>query len=127
MAFFNAPYPQKNHVFRAAKAALKIKQKVEKLHVREPLGLKLFFGVGINVGEAVVGNIGTSMQMNYTAIGDCVNVAKRLQEIAGSGQILISASVYERIKDEAVARALPPLTIPGRSTREAVYELIDLL
>ena len=67
------------------------------------------------------------MQMNYTAIGDCVNVAKRLQEMAGPGQILISARVYEEIKDRAVARVLPPLTIMGRTTRELVYELIDLL
>ncbi|RLC82950.1 MAG: hypothetical protein DRI61_00810 [Chloroflexi bacterium] len=125
MAFFNAPYPQEDHVFRAVKAALRIVKKVEELHKRE--SLKLYFGVGINMGEAVVGNIGTSMQMNYTAIGDCVNIAKRLQEMAGPGQILISARVYEEIKDRAVARALPPLTIMGRTTRELVYELIDLL
>jgi len=127
MAFFNAPYPQENHVLRAAKAALRIKRKLEELHKRDQMRLKLYFGIGINVGEAVVGNIGTSMQMNYTAIGDCVNVAKRLQEIAEPGQILISARVYERIKGQAVARALPPLSIPGRTAREAVYELIDIL
>lgn len=127
MAFFNAPFPQEQHVLKGARAALRIKNRLEELHSRNALPLKLYFGIGLNVGEAVIGNIGTSMQMNYTAIGDCVNVAKRLQEIARPGQILISAAVYERIKDKAFVRTLPPTSIPGKSSREPVYELLDLV
>jgi class 3 adenylate cyclase len=127
MAFFNAPFPQKEHVLRGARAALKIKSRLEELHSRNALPLKLYFGIGLNVGEAVIGNIGTSMQMNYTAIGDCVNVAKRLQEIAKPGQILISSAVYERIKEKAFVRTLPPTSIPGKSSREHIYELLGLL
>ncbi len=127
MAFFNAPYPQEDHVYRAARAALRIKKRIEELHSQDRFPVKLYFGIGINVGDAVVGNIGTSMQMNYTAIGDCVNVAKRLQEMADAGQILISANFYGRLGSKAIARVIPPLTIPGRSGRETVYELLDLL
>ena len=127
MAFFNAPFPQEEHVLKGARAALKIKSRLEELHSRSALPLKLYFGIGLNVGEAVIGNIGTSMQMNYTAIGDCVNVAKRLQEIAKPGQILISSAVYERIKEKAFVRTLPPTSIPGKSSREHIYELLGLL
>ncbi len=127
MAFFNAPFPQEQHVLKGARAALRIKKRLEELHARNELPLKLYFGIGLNVGEAVIGNIGTSMQMNYTAIGDCVNVAKRLQEMARPGQILISAAVYERIKDKALVRTLPPTSIPGKSYREHIYELLDLM
>ncbi len=127
MAFFNAPFPQEEHVLRGARAALKIKNRLEELHARDALPLKLYFGIGLNVGEAVIGNIGTSMQMNYTAIGDCVNVARRLQEMAKPGQILISSAVYERIKDKAFIRTLPPTSIPGKSSREPIYELLGLL
>lgn len=127
MAFFNAPFRQEQHVLRGARAALKIKNRLEELHARNALPLKLYFGIGLNVGEAVIGNIGTPMQMNYTAIGDCVNVAKRLQEMAKPGQILISAAVYERIKDKAFVRTLPPTSIPGKSSREPIYELLDII
>ncbi len=127
MAFFNAPFRQEQHVLKGARAALKIKNRLEELHAKNALPLKLYFGIGLNVGEAVIGNIGTPMQMNYTAIGDCVNVAKRLQEMARPGQILISAAVYERIKDKAFVRTLPPTTIPGKSSREPIYELLDII
>jgi class 3 adenylate cyclase len=86
----------------------------------------LNFGVGINAGEAVVGNIGTEQQRNYSAIGDAVNYAKRLQENAKGGQILISEAAYQQVEDFVRVIELPPLQVKGRSTPEIVYEVVGL-
>ena len=83
-------------------------------------------GVGINVGDAVVGNIGTDKQRNYSAIGDSVNYAKRLQENAKGGQILLSQLAYEVVKANVEVKELPPLQVKGRSVPEPVYEVIGL-
>jgi len=82
--------------------------------------------VGINVGEAVMGNVGTAELMNYTAIGDSVNLAKRLQENAEAGQILLSQSAYEAVREHVRVRALKPIKVKGRSGTELVYELVGL-
>jgi class 3 adenylate cyclase len=99
MAIFNAPLPQEDHALRAVKAAVAMQRAIADYH--RQLGEKrgLSFGVGINVGQVVVGNIGTTARMDYTAIGDAVNLAKRLEENVGGGRILLSQSTYERVKD----------------------------
>ena len=126
MAFFNAPLPQPDHVERAVQAAIAMQEAIA-AHCRQlKEDLRLSFGVGINVGEAVVGNVGTARLMNYTAVGDSVNLAKRLQEAAQAGQILLSQSVYERVKNVVRARALPPIQVKGRSNPEKVYEVLGL-
>ncbi|MFB0546839.1 MAG: adenylate/guanylate cyclase domain-containing protein, partial [Anaerolineae bacterium] len=125
MAIFNAPLPQEDHALRAVKAALDMQQAISAYHQING-SAQLSFGVGINVGEAVVGNIGTATQMNYTAIGDPVNLAKRLQESAQGGQILLSQSAYEKVKDHVEAKALEAIQMEGRSACEQVYELIGL-
>ena len=127
MAIFNAPLPQEDHALRAVKAAIAMQRAIADYH--RQLGEKqgLNFGVGINVGEVVVGNIGTTARMDYTAIGDAVNLAKRLQENVGGGRILLSQSTYERVKDHINVKALLPLKVKGRMEPEPVYELISLI
>ena len=127
MAIFNAPLPQEDHALRAVKAAIAMQRAIADYH--RQLGEKrgLSFGVGINVGEVVVGNIGTTARMDYTAIGDAVNLAKRLQENVGGGRILLSHSAYEQVEDHVRVKALPPLTVKGRMEPEPVYELISLI
>jgi adenylate cyclase len=126
MALFNAPLPQEDHALRAVKAAAAMQQAIANYH--RQLGEKrgLNFGVGINVGEAIVGNVGTTARMDYTAIGDTVNLAKRLQENVGGGHILLSQSAYEQVKDHVRVKALPSLKVKGRMEPESVYELISL-
>ena len=127
MAIFNAPLPQKDHALRAVKAAVAMQQAIADYHqqVGEKRGLS--FGVGINVGEVVVGNIGTTARMDYTAIGDAVNLAKRLQENVGGGHILLSQSTYEQVKDHVNVKACPPMKVKGRMEPEPVYELVSLI
>jgi adenylate cyclase len=127
MAIFNAPLPQKDHALRAVKAAVAMQEAIVAYH--RGLGEKrgLSFGVGINVGEVVIGNIGTTARMDYTAIGDAVNLAKRLQENVGGGRILLSQSTYEQVRGQVRVKALPPLQVKGRMEPEPVYELISLI
>ena len=87
MAFFNAPLIQPDHVLRAARAALAMKRTIAEQQARLPPAARLSFGIGIATGDAVVGNLGSKQLMNYTVIGGCVNLARRLQENAKGDQI----------------------------------------
>ena len=82
MAWFNAPIPQEDHTRRAVKAALGMREAIEGLHRKLPPEFQLGFGAGIHFGPAVLGLIGTEKRIDYTAIGDSVNTAKRIQENA---------------------------------------------
>jgi len=126
MAIFNAPLPQPDHALRAAKAALCIQGSVADVHRELPESLRLQFGIGISSGEAVVGNIGAAQMMNYTAIGDCVNLAKRLQEAAHGGQILLDAKTYDLVRGCVQTQPLGAVELKGRATPEAVYDLLGL-
>lgn len=95
MALFNVPVEHAEHASAAVMAALSIKKRSEEWNrFHRPL---LNPRIGIHTGEAVVGNIGTPQHMNYTAIGDTVNMAKRLEENATEGEIWISGETYKYI------------------------------
>ncbi|HEY4688237.1 MAG TPA: adenylate/guanylate cyclase domain-containing protein [Anaerolineae bacterium] len=126
MGFFNAPLEQANHTLRAVRAALALRESIVVYRQKVPPGERLAYGVGINVGEAVIGNIGNAQQQNYTAIGDSVNYAKRLQENAKHDQILISLTAYEAVKDHLRVNLLDPLLVKGHSISEPVFEVIGL-
>jgi PAS domain S-box-containing protein len=126
MAWFNAPIPQADHTLRAVRAALKLRDRIAELHTQLPPEAHLGFGVGIHYGDAVLGLIGTEKRLDYTAIGDSVNTAKRLQENAALNQIVISAAAYERVSDYVEVRAMEPIMVKGK--REAIpsYEVLGL-
>ncbi len=124
MAIFNAPEDQPNHVQAALEAALTLQQGAAELaHQR---GDGLTFGVGIHTGEAIVGFIGTDFAINYTAIGDVVNVAKRLQEAARPGQILIEDAIVQMSAGRAQVHPLGELKMKGRKGNAVVYALQGL-
>ena len=123
MVFFNAPSPQPDHPLRAARTALAIQQAVRDHQRSSPPVAQLSVGIGFAAGEAVVGHVGTSDRMDYTIIGDSVNLAKRLQEEARPGQILISGSTYDLIADQVVAEPLGTKPLKGKSLPEPVFEL----
>jgi class 3 adenylate cyclase len=126
MAFFNAPLTQPDHALRAVRAAWKLNEKVRLLHQYLPVEHRLHFGIGIGVGEVVVGNIGTSDMMNFTVIGDTVNKAKRLQENARGGQILISQELFYLLQNQVHAKVVPNVQLKGQSRPETVYEVTGL-
>jgi class 3 adenylate cyclase/FixJ family two-component response regulator len=126
MALFNAPLPQPDHALRAAKAAWAIQQSVDQVHQDLPPSLHLRFGIGICSGDAVVGNIGAAQLMNYTAMGDCVNVAKRLQEAARGGQILLDAKSYDLVRGQVRVSPIGPITFKGRAAPEVAFELLGI-
>lgn len=126
MAWFNAPLPQPDHTLRAVRAALDLRSAIEKLHDELPPAAHLSFGVGIHYGEAVLGWIGTQKRLEYTAIGDSVNTAKRIQENAARNQILISAEAYRRVNDRVAARPYSPLQVKGKTHPVDVWEVVGL-
>jgi len=107
VALFNAPLRQADHVLRAVRAALRMQEGAAWLHEQMPQAYWLDYGVGISVGDAVVGYIGTQKQMNYTAIGSSVNMASRLESAAAPGQILLSDTAYQRVQAYVEVRPLP--------------------
>ncbi|MDQ7037113.1 MAG: adenylate/guanylate cyclase domain-containing protein [Anaerolineae bacterium] len=124
MAIFNAPNKQADYVHRAAESALAIIQAAQEIN--QIYGYELAYSVGVHVGEAVVGYIGTSYAVNYTAIGDTVNLAKRLQETAAPNQILVDESVVKRLGAQVKAKLLGEITVKGRSKPSKAYELLEL-
>jgi adenylate cyclase len=95
MAIFNAPLPQKTHALQAVRAAWKMRLAVLEYQRSQPQELHVAFGFGVNTGLATVGNVGSQERMqNYTAIGDAVNVASRLQSNVSDNNILLNESTY---------------------------------
>lgn len=129
MALFGAPEALEDYVYRAVAAALSMLDKSAELHnqLKEQGFEGIGFGIGINCGEAVVGNIGTEFRMEYTAIGDTVNTAARLESQAKPGEILISRDVYERVKDRMACTYLGERTLKGKSEPFPVWRADKLL
>lgn len=121
MAIFNAPLEMQEHSFKAVRAALDIQRRVAAEEALRPGRLRV--NMGLHTGEAVVGNVGGVDLLNYTAIGDAVNVAKRLQEMAQGGQILISQATLERAGGCVSGRAIGPQQLKGRQAPLEVYVL----
>ncbi len=126
MAWFNAPVPQADHTLRAVKTALAIRDSVEKLYEELPEDSHLSFGVGIHYGDAVLGLIGTEKRLEYTAISDSVNIAKRIQENSAKNQILISREAYDRVKDDVEAKPHANMNAKGKTQPIEVYEVLGL-
>lgn len=116
--------PQEDHVERAVRTALAIRQEIAAYHKDFPEERRLHFGMGIHSGESVVGNVGTHFRKDYSVIGDAVNLAKRLQEIAEADQILVTHAVYEQVKEWAELRFVDERQLKGRDTLERIYELL---
>lgn len=126
MAWFNAPIPQADHALRAVRAAIGLRQTIRNLHLKLPQKYHLDFGVGIHLGDAVLGVIGTEKRIEYTAIGDSVNTAKRIQENSTNNQILVSSIVYNEVKSQVIARPTAPIHAKGKSHPIEVYEIIKI-
>lgn len=125
MAVFNAPFDLDDYIFRAVLTAWDMQAGAERIaeKFRERYGKTVSFGIGVNCGNAVVGNIGCDFRMDYTAIGDTVNTAARLESNARPGQILISAEVYEAVKNRVDAAPIGEIPLKGKSNGVFVYQV----
>ena len=128
MAVFNAPFDLDDYIFKACKTALDIVAGGDAIESKflEKYGRSVGFGVGVNCGRAVVGNIGCSFRMDYTAIGDTVNTAARLEANAKRGQVLISQEVYDKVKDRVTVEPIGTIPLKGKSKEVFVYSLTGL-
>lgn len=124
MALYNTPLnPQRDHAERAIRTALMIQKNMDEYLAEMPEDSKLHFGIGVHTGEAVVGNVGSSLRKDYSAIGDAVNLAKRIQENAGGDEILISSKTHNLTQDWVIVDALEPIQVKGRQALEQIYRL----
>ena len=130
MAFWGAPLPQDDHALRACKCAVEMMEILAGLNKKwEDQGKPaLNIGIGLNTGEMVVGNMGSSSRMDYTLMGDNVNLGARLEgtnKQYGTG-IIISEFTYEHVKEDIIARELDLVRVKGKERPVKIYELIDI-
>lgn len=128
MAIFGAPIYQEAHALKAIKAAIEMQHEQEILEKKwKKEGIIVKIGIGINTGDAVVGNIGCNVRTDYTVIGDAVNVAARLCSAAAGGQILISEETYQEVKKSVKVEKLTPIQVKGKSKPIQIYSVLGLL
>ena len=129
MAVFNAPVDLPDYEARAVQAALDIVHGAEKVNVRikEKIGREVAFGVGVNCGKAVVGNIGCETRMDYTAIGDTVNTAARLEGKALGGQVVISENLRQRLAGRIITEPLGEMALKGKAEPLAVHSVLGFV
>ncbi|TNJ65770.1 adenylate/guanylate cyclase domain-containing protein [Paenibacillus hemerocallicola] len=126
MAIFGAPIRYDNHAEMAVRAALEMKKQTAMLEARlmEKLGFTVRFGVGINCGPAIVGNIGSEeLRLDYTAIGDTVNLTARLESNAKPGEILISDNIYERVSHLFEIESMGEIKVKGKELPVTIYQV----
>ncbi|GAC1571974.1 MAG: hypothetical protein NVS3B7_02410 [Candidatus Elarobacter sp.] len=129
MAVFAAPHPTPDDAYNAVRCAWDQQQKIAAMmrqwtaEGRQPFTV----GMGLNTGDVVMGNLGSADRLNYTVIGDNVNTAARLYNVAQGGQIIISESTYEEVKDRFAVNELAPVTVKGKVLPLRNFEVIGLL
>jgi len=128
MAVFGAPVAQPESTLHAVLAALEMRARLQEFNLARQVGgqAPVRVGIGINSGEAVVGNIGSRERMDYTVIGDTVNVAQRIQAGASSGQIVVAEDAYRRVAEYVEARPLGRFQLKGKTREVELFEVVAL-
>lgn len=127
MAFFGAPVATGDDTLNAVMLALAMGREFKR--IRQELGelvAPLTLSIAVHTGDAVVGNVGSQQRMNYTIIGDVVNTAHRLQEVAEKGQILISEATYSEVSTLVEVGEPDPKILHGKRDPTITYELKGL-
>jgi len=127
MAVFNSPFDLDDYVYRAVMTACDIAEASEALGAKlnERFGKRVSYGIGVNCGEAIIGNIGSRFRMDYTAIGDTVNTAARLESNAKAGEILISEEVRNRLLGRIETEEVGEIPLKGKHNKIFVYRVIS--
>ena len=129
MCFWGAPLPQEDHAVRACKCALRQMERLRELNAGWPEAIRINIGIGLNSGIMTVGNMGSPTRMNYTLMGDNVNLGARLE---GTNKeygtnIIISEFTYGLVKDKFLCRELDNIRVKGKNKPVVIYELVDCL
>jgi adenylate cyclase len=124
MALFGAPFSREDDAVRAVRAGLKMQKFLKEIRGQDTRLSRLDIRIGINTGVVVAGNIGSPRRMDYTVIGDAVNVAQRLESIAKPGQVLIGGSTYNLVKDHFMLNEIGRQRVKGKDMEVAVYEVL---
>ncbi|MGB5925686.1 MAG: adenylate/guanylate cyclase domain-containing protein [Dehalococcoidia bacterium] len=123
MAVWNAPQSQPDHALLAVKAAWEAQQKLAELRQGDTRSLPVQFGIGINTGVALAGNIGSVGRTEYTVIGDSINTASRICSSAPGGEVWIGAETYNQTKDYLETEELEAQRLKGKSAPIKVYRV----
>lgn len=126
MALFGAPVAHEDDPARAVRAALGMQSALSRSNedLETRLGISLKVRIGLNSGPVVVGSVGSDLRMDYTALGDTVNVASRLQNVAEPGTILVSRPVYEQTLPFFEFRELGSIRVKGRLEPVEIFEAV---
>ena len=129
MAVFNSPFDTEDYIYKAILTAWDIVQGGNKIEreFTERYGKNVAFGVGVNCGPAVVGNIGCDFRMDYTAIGDTVNTAARLEANAPGGNVYISQAVRDALGDRITVEDVGEIPLKGKSKGIFVYTVTGVV
>ena len=130
MAFWGAPVPQEDHALLACRAALEMMSELKKMnkHWESINKSPLDIGIGLNTGDMIVGNMGSESRMDYTLMGDMVNLGARLEgtnKVYGTN-IIISEFTYEFVKNDVIVRELDLIRVKGKLLPVKIYELVGL-
>lgn len=125
LGVFGVPVYHKDHVERAIRAALEIQETLAHA-ARRGNPLLPSVGIGVNTGVAVAGNIGSQVKMEYTVIGDTVNLTSRINGLARAGEIIISQAVLDRLPDRLETTPLPAQKLKGKAEAVSLYRLAGI-
>ena len=125
MAFWNSPLDCPNHQEMAIISAREMKRKLTRMNIKEEFGQELRIGIGINTGEAVVGNMGSEQRFDYSVLGDAVNLASRLEGVSKNYDttIVIGEDTYKAVKDKFKFYKLDDVQVKGKSNKVAIYSI----
>ncbi len=129
MCFWGAPLPQPDHALLACKCALRQLEVLRKMNEGWPNEKRLSIGIGINTGIMTVGNMGSMGRMNYTLMGDQVNLGARLEGTNKQyfTEAIISEYTYALVRDKVVVRELDSIRVVGKNKPVVIYELVDVI
>ncbi|OUX32711.1 MAG: hypothetical protein CBE24_02970 [bacterium TMED264] len=125
MIVYGAPLSSKDDTFRAVKTAIEMQLCIKEMNKKrkEKNEAEILVGAGINRGNVVSGNIGSREMMDYTVIGDTVNLGSRLCSAANPGEILVSRSVYDGLKNDFPFKELDPIRVKGKAEKVNIYSI----
>lgn len=127
MAVWNAPTASHDHAFLALRAALEAQQAIKRVQESDEKLLRMDFGIGINTGKAVAGNMGSTDRIEYSVIGDSVNTASRITGLTPKGKIWIGEGTLKSAGGRVAVKPLDPFEMKGKKQPVKVYEVTGIL